>query len=188
MTESQNQDSNQQATVGAKKQNTLVRYAILFGLVILINLFITYAIQVAYPAPEYDQFCKVEQVNKTYATKEECVDNGGQWNTPAGSGEMGQEAYCNNNFTCSQEFDAASSLFNRNVFVVFVVAGLALLVGSLFIPGSTLIASAISLAGILALIIGSMTYWSDMNDILRLIILGVALVTVLYFAWKKFED
>jgi len=27
-----------------------------------------------------------------------------------------------------------------------------------------------------------------MNDILRLIVLGVALVTVLYFAWKKFED
>ena len=79
-------------------------------------------------------------------------------------------------------------MYSRNVFVVFVVVGLFLLVGSLFVPGSSLIAQALSLAGVLALIIGSLSYWSDMNDILRLLVLGVALVTILYFAWKKFED
>lgn len=171
-----------------KKQAVLVRYAVLFGIVILVNLFIAYAIQVVYPEPQYEQFCKMEQVNVVYTDKQSCVDNGGQWNASTGEGVAKQESYCNNSFTCSQEFEKATSIFSRNVFIVFVVAGLVLLVGSLFVPGSSLIASALSLAGILSLIIGAMTYWSDMNDILRLIVLGVALVTVLYFAWKKFED
>lgn len=188
MTDTQDKIAEKTTSPQSKKQNTLIRYAILFGIVILINLFVSYAIQVVYPQPEYDQFCPIEKVNVTYPTQEECVSNGGQWNAPAGLDESGQNAYCNTNFTCNQQFEDASSLYNRNVFVVFVVVGLALLVGSLFVPGSSLIASAFSLAGILALIIGSLTYWSNMNDILRLVILGIALATVLYFAWKKFED
>jgi hypothetical protein len=187
MQEETKEETKKEAVV-PKKQGTLIRYAVLFGIVILVNLFVTYAIQVAYPEPEYDQFCKAEQMNQVYRDKQVCVDNGGQWNEAMGEGIAKQEAYCNNNFTCSQEFDTATSMYSRNVFVVFVVVGLFLLVGSLFVPGSSLIAQALSLAGVLALIIGSLSYWSDMNDILRLLVLGVALVTILYFAWKKFED
>ncbi|MCW1887988.1 MAG: hypothetical protein KIH67_000320 [Candidatus Moranbacteria bacterium] len=187
-TETKVETETEKEKVAPKKQGALIRYAVLFGIVILINLFVTYAIQVVYPEPEYDQFCKMDQVNQVYEDKQTCVDNGGQWNEAMGEGVTKQEAYCNNNFTCSQDFDAATSIFSRNVFIVFVVVGLLLLVGSLFIPGSSLITQALSLAGVLALIIGSLSYWSDMNDILRLIVLGVALVTILYFAWKKFED
>lgn len=171
-----------------RKQSILVRYAVLGGIVILINLFAVYALKVAYPEPMYDDFCKVEQVKKTFATEEECVGNGGQWNASSGEKEMLQSAYCNADFTCSKEHSEAYSLYSRNVFIVFVAFGLFLLVGSLFVSGSTLVASGLSFAGTLALIIGSMGYWSDMNDILRLVVLGVALVTVLYLAWKKFED
>ncbi len=172
----------------SRKQSVLVRYAVLGGIVILINLFAVYALQVAYPEPMYDNFCKVEQVKKTFATEEECVGNGGQWNASSGEKETLQSAYCNADFTCSKEHNLAYSLYSRNVFIVFVAFGLFLLVGSLFVSGSTLIASGLSFAGTLALIIGSLGYWSDMNDILRLVVLGVALVTVLYLAWKKFED
>lgn len=167
------------------KQSVLVRYAILFGIVILINLFITYAVQVVYPEPLYEQFCSPEKVNMIYETKESCVENGGQWNvTP--SGEI--KGYCDNSFECSKGYESANKIFSRNVFIVFVVAGLLLLIGSLFVPGSTLIASAVSLAGVLALIIGSIAHWSNMNDVLRLVVLGVALVAILTLAWKKFKD
>jgi small-conductance mechanosensitive channel len=171
-----------------RKQSTLVRYAVLGGIVILINLFAVYALQVAYPEPLYENFCKVEQVKQSFANEEECVGNGGQWNASVGQGETLSSAYCNADFTCSKDHQQAYSLYSRNVFIVFVALGLFLLAGSLFIPGSTLVSSGLSFAGILALIIGSLGYWSDMNDILRLVILGVALVTVLYLAWKKFED
>jgi hypothetical protein len=168
-----------------KKQSTLVRYSVL-GIVILINLFAIYALQVAYPQPEYADFCKVEQVKKVLATEEECVGNGGQWN--ASMDGQSQQSYCNADFTCSQEYEQKENLYSRNVFVAFVAFGLFLLVGSLFVSGSTLVASGLSFAGTLALIIGSLGYWSNMNDILRLAVIGVALVTVLYLAWKKFED
>ncbi len=170
----------------SKKPNALVRYATLFGIVILINLFIAYAIQVAYPEPRYEQFCPSEIVNAVYDDKESCVANGGQWNVTPGAKEA--NAYCDNTFTCNKSLDEVNKVYTRNVFIVFVVAGIALLAGSLFLAGSSLIASALSFAGILALIIGSLNYWSDMNDLLRLVVLGVALVTVLYLAWKKFQD
>ncbi|MEK9173943.1 MAG: hypothetical protein AAB845_01630 [Patescibacteria group bacterium] len=171
-----------------RKQSVLVRYSVLGGMVILINLFAVYALEVAYPEPKYENFCKVEQVRKTFANEEECVGNGGQWNASSDAKEMPQSAYCNADFTCSKDYDKAYSLYSRNVFVVFVAFGLFLLVGSLFVSGSTLVASGLSFAGTLALIIGSFGYWSDMNDILRLVILGLALATILYLAWKKFED
>jgi len=180
----------EEATVKSepRKQSVLVRYAVLGGIVILTNLFAVYALQVVYPEPTYDTFCKVEQVKKSFANEEECVSNGGQWNASTGQGDALQTAYCNADFTCSQEHQKAYSLYSRNVFIVFVAFGLFLLIGSLFVSGSTLIASSLSFAGTLALIIGALGYWSDMNDILRLVVLGVALVTVLYLAWKKFED
>jgi hypothetical protein len=170
----------------AQKQSTLVRYSVLGGIVILINLFAVYALQVAYPQPEYTDFCKVEQVKKSFANEEECVGNGGQWN--ASFDGQTEQAYCNADFTCSQEYEKVDSLYSRNVFIAFVAFGLFLLVGSLFVSGSSLVASGLSFAGTLALVIGSFGYWSNMNDILRLVVIGVALVTVLYLAWKKFED
>ena len=178
--------SQETSSSSSKKQNTLVRYAILFGIVILVNLFIIYAVQVAYPQPDYSQFCSSEITNATYDNKEACVSNGGQWNVSPGAKENG--AYCDNTFTCNQKFEEVNKVYTRNVFIVFVLAGLLLLAGSVFLSGSSLIASALSFAGILALIIGSLSYWSDMNDILRLIVLGVALAVVLSLAWKKFQD
>jgi hypothetical protein len=41
---------------------------------------------------------------------------------------------------------------------------------------------------VLALIIGSIRYWSDMDDILRVALLGIALGSLLGIAWKKFRD
>ena len=79
-------------------------------------------------------------------------------------------------------------VYNRNVFVVFVVAGILLLIGSVYLAGAEAVSLGLSFGGVLSLVIGSMRYWSDMNDILRVIILGVALVGLIYVAWKKFKD
>ena len=96
--------------------------------------------------------------------------------------------YCDVNYTCSKQYEDVMKVYNRNVFVVFVIAGIVLLIGSVYLAGVEVISLGLAFGGVLALIIGSTRYWSAMDDILRVIILGVALVGLFFVAWKKFKD
>lgn len=133
-------------------------------------------------------------MNKGVNDEATCVSLGGQWNEnvmPDGMSTVSPEmpkGYCNEDFTCSKQYDDALSLYNRNVFVIFVVMGILLLLGSVFLAGSQAASLGLSFGGVLALIIGSVRYWSDMDDVLRVILLGVALSALFWVAWKKFQD
>lgn len=179
-----------------KKTPSFVKWALILGIAIVINLFLTYLVRVIYHEPAYTDFCPEKQVHEAIETKEECLQIGGQWNenietkaVPQPAGEPFRVVgYCNENFICDQQFQDTNRVYNRNVFVVFVIAGMLLLIGSAFLAGAETISLALSFGGVLALIIGSIRYWSDMNDILRVVILGVALVALIFVAWKKFRD
>lgn len=191
----ENIPQNESRTVPAKKRSSFIKWALVLGIAIVINLFLTYAVRVIHHEPVYTDFCPERQVNEAIESKEACLKMGGQWNenmdlkvTP--QPEMGRQlaGYCNQDFTCGNEFNTAFSQYNRNVFVVFIIAGILLLAGSVFLTGAETVSLALSFGGVLALIIGSMRYWSDMNEIVRVIILGVALAVLIWVAWKKFRD
>jgi hypothetical protein len=99
-----------------------------------------------------------------------------------------QSGYCNQEFTCQQKFEDANKVYNRNVFIVFTVVGIAALAASVFAGAAEAVALGLSFGGVLSLIIGSVRYWSDMEDILRVVILGVALAALIWTAYKKFKD
>lgn len=174
------------------KKSTFVKWALILGIAIVINLFTTYVVQVLYPAPDFNAFCPEKQVNRAIESEEACVSVGGQWNENSAKPAPGlisePAGYCDPSFTCNKQFTEKTSLYNRNVFIVFVVVGIALLLGSVFLSGAEAVSLGLSFGGVLALVIGSLRYWSDMNDILRVILLGVALAGLLYVAWKKFHD
>lgn len=178
-----------------KKRSAVVKWALIIGIAIVINLFLTYLVRVIYHEPEFTDFCPEKQVNVAIETKDECLSVGGQWNEnvdikrPLLSGETPQPiGYCDPNFTCSQQYEDANKVYNRNVFIVFVVAGILLLSAGAFLAGVEAISLGLSFGGVLALIVGSIWYWSDMNDILRVIVLGAALVGLIFVAWRKFSD
>ncbi len=165
----------------------------IFGIMIVLNLFFNYALSLAYKSPEFNSFCPVEQVNISPDNQKACVDNGGQWNqntyygpTPAGVKEP--QGYCDLQFSCRQEYDAANKTYQRNVFVILVVLGaLSVLVGNMFTT-NPVIASGLSLAGVLSFLIASMRYWSSANDFIRVIILAIALGLLFWIALKKFKN
>lgn len=180
-----------------KKQSAFIRWAFVVGIAIVVNLFLTFLVRAIYHTPQYENFCPQMQVNEPILTKEACVAVGGQWNgnipmKPAPQETMPAQSvpngYCDPNFICGKNFQDMLKVYNRNVFVVFVVAGILLLVGSVIGLGGEAVTLGFSLGGVLAFVIGSMWYWSDMQEWLRVIVLGLALVSLLYFAWKKFRD
>lgn len=178
------------------KRHPLFKWILIAGIAIVSNLFLNYALDAFYPRPQIEAFCPVKQVNVPITSEKACVEAGGQWNSdpyryvesvkpiPADA-PLG---YCNENFTCGKGFDAASKVYDRNVFIVLVIAGTAFLVGSLLVAGVEVVALGFSLSGILSLVIGTMRYWSSMDERLRVVVLGIALASLVWVGIKKFKD
>lgn len=177
------------------QKSSIIKWALIVGIMIVVNLFITYLVDVIYQSPEFTDFCPESQVNRAIETETACLEIGGQWNenidakitTPQVTVPV-PAGYCDATYTCSKQYEDVMKVYNRNVFVVFIIAGILLLIGSVFLQGVEAVSLGLSFGGVLALIIGSTRYWSDMDDILRVILLGIALAGLIFVAYKKFKD
>src|SRR3989344_1752472 len=118
---------------------TILKWALVLSIVVVLNLFFNFAIMAVKPAPEYDKFCVPKQVNIPPETQAQCVAQGGSWNgnvdkgRPTGVGTVVPAGYCDLNFTCNKQFNDAQTVYNRNVFIALVVLGLASLAIGLFV-------------------------------------------------------
>ncbi len=178
----------------------ILKWPLIIGIVIVLNMFFLYAVKVAYPEPQYDDFCKKEQIVKNIDNQEGCLIEGGQWtekvdrfepvkvyegemvaiNTPSG--------YCDQQFTCRENYDTAREDYERNVFIAVVIFGVLAVVGGFLTLGKELVSIAFTLGGVLAFIIASTRYWEYASDWLHLTILGIALAVLIYIAIKKFTE
>ena len=171
-----------------------LKWVLSIAILVVLNLFFNYAIHLFYPSPEWNKFCPEQQVNKLL-TESECVATGGAWTeTPPLTPGVdiarpipAQTGYCDNTFTCRQKYEDANRFYNRNVFIVLVILGLASLLIGFWITAPA-VSIGISLGGILSLIIGSIRYWSEMQDYLRVILLALALILLIWIGVKKLKE
>ena len=181
-------------TVEPRKYSAIIKWSLIIGIVIVINLFINYAISLVYESPKFENYCKQEQVIKEITIQKECVDIGGQWNPNYYKGEPTDNiklipaGYCDQQFTCRTEYEADRKAYERNVFVTLVVLGIILVAASFALVFNWILSVSASMGGILSIIIASMRYWSEADNWLRVVILFVALCALIYFAVKKFKE
>ncbi|HEV7702252.1 MAG TPA: hypothetical protein VGO63_02300 [Candidatus Paceibacterota bacterium] len=181
-------------------QSKVLKASLIIGIVIVLNLFFNYALSLAYKHPVYENYCPVQQVNEAVTTKEVCVEQGGQWNatqneqvpvniTPTFTEWKAQSTGgCDLQFSCRNSFEAAQKVYDRNVFITLVILGaICVAVGS-FLSINVLISIALSMAGVLSFIIASMRYWGSADDLIKVIILAIALSILVWVAMKKFKD
>ena len=71
--------------------------------------------------------------------------------------------------------------------ILVVLGALSVLAGNMLVA-NPVISSGLSLAGVLSFLIASVRYWSSANDVIRVIILGIALGLLFWIAVKKFND
>lgn len=164
----------------------VVKWSFVFGIMLLANLFVAYLVQALYPTPEYENFCSMDISAKLIESEGVCREIRGQWNADQ-SGMNPNGGYCDATVECRGKYEAATALHDRNVFVVFVVFGALLLAASAYLGVAEVIALGLSFAGVLALVIGSFWHWSTMQEWLRVIVLGVALLAVIVIAARKFK-
>lgn len=178
-------------------ESKILKWSVIIGIMIVLNLFFNYTLSLVYSAPKYENFCPQTQVVNVPDNQNECVAEGGQWT----SGLYGryleetnqqvvpkESGYCNLQYTCGQEFQNAHDTHSRNVFVALVVLGaISVLIGNFF-GGNAVISNGLALGGVLSFVIASMRYWGAANDLIRVVILAIALGILFYIAVKKFHS
>jgi ABC-type antimicrobial peptide transport system permease subunit len=107
---------------------------------------------------------------------------------PDWGGENIPQGYCDQQFTCRNHFDVVEKVYNRNVFITLVILGaISVAVGS-FLGSNIVIGTSLSLAGVLSFVIASIRYWSSADDLIKVIILAIALAILMWVAVKKFKN
>lgn len=180
-------------------QPKILKWALIIGIVVVLNLFLNYTISLFYKEPDYSEYFVQSQIVEPITNKEECLAVGGQWTeadpryinektmpVPAGVDPATYKGYCNPDFTKQQDFEKAQKTYQRNVFVVLVVLGVASLLLGAFLPNE-IITLGFSWGGVLSLIIASVRYWSTADNLVKVLILGFALGALVWLAINKFK-
>ncbi len=173
------------------RSSKLFRWVLVLGIIVVLNLLFNYSIHLFYPAPQYDKFCPESPVSKLQ-TETECVRGGGAWTeTPPPAMVEGRTptptGYCDPHFACRQLFSDAEAVYNRNVFLILVVLGVAAVIAGWLVATAPVVSLGLALGGVLSFIVGAVRYWSEMQDYLRIILLALALAVLIWLGVKKLK-
>jgi hypothetical protein len=172
-----------------------VRFAVLLGIVIMLNLFFFVARSFVIPEPMYEDFCRFAR-EPIPMEQTSCQDAGGVWmedNTVASGAPQKpvSAGYCNVDVlyrNCQSEYDAAHKEFSMYAFATMVGLGILSIVVGVLPIGSSIVSSGLSYGGVLAFIVAAIQYWGEADNLLRLAISFIALVALLYIGVKRFKD
>ncbi len=159
-------------------QSRVLRWALIIGIIIVLNLFFNYTISLFYPAPDSNDYYGAQ-------TMEECEAIGGDWEKyDAIEGEVRApktDGYCD----AREAYDAVRKPYERNVFIALVILGVASLFIGFGLAAYEAVAAGLSYGGVLSLLIASMRYWENADNYLRVIILAIALAALIWIGLKK---
>lgn len=158
--------------------NTWKKVGLSLAIMIVFNLFINVGIYTFYKGPQYNDYCTIEIGAKEVKTEAKCVELQGEW----------QGGYCDVYKQCTEEFNAVEGVYNRNVFIALLAIGTIALIAGLFLQNVNAVATGFIFGGIISMFIGTVRYWSNMDEYLRFTILGVVLVILIGLGVYKLRD
>lgn len=169
-----------------------VRWAIVLGIVIVLNIFFIVIRSLALPAPDFTTYCPTPTVNALDA--QSCDASGGIWTanvpapTPDQTNPKASLGYCDYYAKCQPVFQSAMDQYNMYAFTLLLILGIISVVVGIVPLGSSIVSSGLSYGGVVTFIIASAMYWSDAGNWIRLLISAIALAALLYIGWKRFRD
>jgi len=180
-----------ETNINNPKQTSFVKISIVVAIVIVMNLFFNYTVSLIFKEPVMESFIKPTQVVEAIVSKDKCISVGGQWSenmapNPVEKGKTQIEGYCNENYTNQLNYENARKVYEKKVFITLVVLGIISLIAAGFLAISIL-SVAFAWGGVLSLIIASMRYWSQADNLAKVVILALALGILIWLAIKKFN-
>ncbi len=186
---------------------SLKKWVLALAIAIVLNLFINYGISVFYRAPQYDDFCMdssrpypagkyypypaepqqlqqqkdCQAVEVSEELQKSCSEQKGYVAFKYNSTGCSTEAYCE---MCGKLFNDVNNRRNSNVFVVLVVIGVVSIMAGIILKAEA-VANGFLFGGILSLIIAAIRNWGQLQDAIKLIILGAVLALLIWIGYKK---
>lgn len=170
------------------KTSKLKRNVLTISITIIFALFIGFGIETFYESPDYDDYCDVAKEQLEVSSEDECKLLNGTWNAYPKMVEGNRTGYCDLYENCRNKWDEVNESYNKNIFIItFIIGLIALVLGSYFV-GVESVGSGIMGGGTLTIIYGTIRYWSDLNDLMRFIILGIVLFILIWIGYKKIKE
>jgi len=174
----------------SKVKQGLMTLAILF----VLTFFIFYAISVFYEQPDWEDYCGTRERGPKFAqTQEQCSAQGGSWQAYNYEVECPPDArncpqgYCDLYKQCQKEYNGVNDIYERNVFVIGIIAGFILLLLGLWLQGAS-VSTGIMGGGVLILIVSLARYWGQLSKYFRLIVLAVILGLLIWVGYAKVDN
>lgn len=136
-----------------------------------------YLVESIYPSPDYDDYCGDIKVLRPIAVDKEIVEvDQAQCEEQRRTWRNG---YCDYYYKCQEEYNEAR---DKHKFVMFIVAAISGLVAITFgiILALPSVSSGLMLGGNFLMFFGTAQYWSNLNNWIRTLILGVVLVVLVW--------
>jgi hypothetical protein len=153
---------------------------ILLGIAIAIIflMFCVFGTKLLYDAPEYEKYCDYNKINPI-TTDEKPL-------TEAQIQEQ-QEMYTQ----CSEQYDIANKNYSKNMFIISLIFSVLLIAFCTIFVNVISISGGLMLGSIMFMIYGTGRYWNYMDDLMRFVVLVIALgvlIYVAYWASKKMNN
>ena len=104
------------------------------AIAIVLMFFIFYGISTFYNAPNYEDYCKMEQYAGEINSSQDCASQGGDWKeSPKPVGELNQRGYCDLYSKCGEEFNNKYQNYRRTIFMITLPLGAIILIAGIFV-------------------------------------------------------
>lgn len=167
-----------------------VRWALMLGIVIALNLFFFAARSLVITEPVYEDFCPMAKASPPL-TADTCKEQNGDWVQTIDGVKTTQGGYCDFSraYTeCSPGFDEAMKEFQLYAFSIMIGLGVLALVCGVIPMGSSIVSTGLSYGGVLALIIAAANYWGEAGSLLKLGMSLIALIALISIGVRRFKD
>jgi hypothetical protein len=161
---------------------------VVFGIGIAIILFIvvTLGVQVVYKAPLYEDFCNISYYDKPVPIYDStiCADNMTVRECNALVKEKQTTLDQQNKYyeECQKKYTDADKIYGKNVFIINNIAGIILVVLSLFLFSMVNIAAGTAFSGLALILWGFMRGWQGTGDVLKFVVALIVAALFVTFA------
>ncbi len=171
-------------------------FLISLAIAIIYAFFIGYGIEVFHEGKNYEDFCS----QRVYEARNQtaCTELNGTWQSyppamdvkapqPVQIDPSIQTGSCSNSYSCQEKYENTSLTHDRIVFIVALIGSIvAFIIGTLLSREIT--STGLYGGAVLTLLYGTMRYWQHADNLLKFVLLGVALAILIWIAIKKLQD
>ncbi len=139
---------------------------IILGLAIAIIflMFCIFGTKLIYDSPDYEDYCDYEELSKIDYSNDSVYNS---------------EIYKQ----CSEEYEKADKDYSKNMFIISLIFGVLVIAGCAIFVSINSISGGLMFGSLMFIISGTGRYWNYMDDLMRFIILGIALGVLIYVAY-----